>query len=97
MTRAPDTLDFASATTSVAVLDRSLRSEAGADGRVCLDLSTLSRFDSAALAVLLELRRRFGGASGRFVAINPPPKLRGLAEVYGVDELLFGDPPAARQ
>ena len=91
MTPAPDTVDFASATASVAALDRSLRSEAGADGSVCIDLSTLSRFDSSALAVLLELRRRFGGASGRFAVVNPPAKLRGLAEVYGVAELLFGD------
>ena len=98
MVSAPDRLDLASAMASVAALDRGLRAGAGASGNgpVQLDLSALKHFDSSALAVLLELRRRFGGASGRFSAVNPPVKLRELAEVYGVADLLFGSGPASR-
>ena len=96
MVTAPATLDFATAIASVAALDQSLRAGMGkaagaaADGPVALDLSTLTRFDSSALAVLLELRRRFGGTPARFTPVNPPPKLLELAEVYGVAALLFG-------
>ena len=109
MVTAPARLDFASATAAVAALDRSLRSgnsgnsgsgsstAASRDGAASLDLSALTHFDSSALAVLLELRRRFGGTGGPFRAVNPPAKLYELAEVYGVADLLFGSPAAARQ
>jgi ABC-type transporter Mla MlaB component len=50
------------------------------------DLSGLARFDSAAVAVLVALRREFG-ANLRF--IDPPANLRKLAAVYGVDRVLF--------
>jgi ABC-type transporter Mla MlaB component len=49
------------------------------------------RFDSAAVAVLVALRREAGiGADFR----NPPPNLRKLASLYGVEAALFG-PPAS--
>jgi phospholipid transport system transporter-binding protein len=52
-----------------------------------LDLAALVRFDSAAVAVLVQLRRETGsGAAFR----NPPPNLRKLAALYGVDAELFG-------
>lgn len=59
-----------------------------ADGSV--DLAALERFDSAAVAVLVALRREFGG---RLRLGNPPANLRKLAALYGVDELLFGGHP----
>ena len=57
------------------------------DGR--LDLASLARFDSAAVAVLVALRREAGiGPEFR----NPPPNLRKLASLYGVEAALFGPP-----
>ncbi len=54
-----------------------------------LDLAPLARFDSAAVAVLVALRREAGiGAEFR----NPPPNLRKLASLYGVEAALFGPP-----
>jgi ABC-type transporter Mla MlaB component len=58
-----------------------------ADGAV--DLAPLVRFDSAAVAVLVALRREFGP---RLRLGNPPPNLRKLASLYGVDEILFDGP-----
>jgi phospholipid transport system transporter-binding protein len=71
-----------------------------------LDLSGLAQFDSSALAVLLQLARERAGrvvlagsadgagtlapAPGRLLITGAPAKLRELAELYGVDELLFG-------
>jgi ABC-type transporter Mla MlaB component len=60
-----------------------------ADGAV--DLAPLARFDSAAVAVLVALRREFG--PGLRLG-NAPQNLRKLASLYGVDELLFGGGPA---
>ena len=72
-----------------------------------LDLSGLAYFDSSALAVLLQLAREraaraaaagaaqgagtVGLAPGRLLITGAPTKLRELAELYGVDELLFGE------
>ncbi len=51
-----------------------------------IDLAPLERFDSAAVAVLLALRRGSGARPG---FVNVPSKLRQLAALYGVDSLLF--------
>jgi phospholipid transport system transporter-binding protein len=69
-----------------------------------LDLSPLRDFDSSALSLLLQLVRERGASHGSgssagvdaggtglgLSLLNPPPKLRALADVYGVDEMLFG-------
>lgn len=53
-----------------------------------VDLSALEPADSAALAVLLALRRR-ARAEGRDLAYEGmPPTLSSLARVYGIDALL---------
>ena len=98
MVPSPARLEFGTAMAAVADLDRALRAAGGKDAGagpdvgsgVGVDLSTLTHFDSSALAVLLELWRRFGAASGRFAVVNPPPAFQALAEVYGVAALLFG-------
>jgi len=111
MVPSPARLDFSTATAAVAELDRALRGGAGSGSAVGVDLSTLTHFDSSALSVLLELRRRFAGSPagaaagtaaaakgpGAFTVAHPPTPLRELAEVYGVADLLFGSPAAARQ
>ncbi|MCX7231348.1 MAG: STAS domain-containing protein [Burkholderiales bacterium] len=56
-----------------------------------LDLAPLARFDSSAVAVLVALRREAGSG---VVFRNPPPNLRKLASLYGVEAALFG--PSAR-
>jgi ABC-type transporter Mla MlaB component len=55
----------------------------------CADLSGLTRFDSAAVAVLVALRREFGPG---LRLVHPPENLRRLATVYGVDRILFETP-----
>ena len=53
-----------------------------------VDFSGLRQADSAALAVMIALKRR-GTEEGRTLAIrNIPPSLRSLAAVYGIDDLL---------
>ncbi|MFO1325684.1 MAG: STAS domain-containing protein [Burkholderiales bacterium] len=66
------------------VLDATSRLPLPASGAV--DMSGLAHADSAALAVLLALRRR-GVAEGKplnFVAV--PASLAALARVYGIDD-----------
>lgn len=61
-----------------------------------VDASTLQSFDSSAVALLLEASRRAQAGGKRCVVRGAPPKLRALAQIYGVDELLsFEDGGAA--
>ena len=55
---------------------------------VVADVSALQRFDSAALAVLLECRREALAMGKRFSVSSLPARLRELAGLYGVSELL---------
>ena len=55
---------------------------------VVADVSALQRFDSAALAVLLECRREALAMGKRFSVSSLPARLRELAGLYGVAELL---------
>ncbi len=58
------------------------------DPEVVVDASALSRFDSSALAVLLEFRRETLAAGKRFLVRGLPTRLGDLAALYGVVELL---------
>ncbi len=97
----PATIDAGNA---LEVLD-SLKERAAAGGEpLTLDLAPLTLFDSSALSLLLQLvreRSADGAAAGEsarsvpaagsgVVLLNPPPKLRELAELYGVADMLFG-------
>lgn len=53
-----------------------------------IDLAGLRAFDSAALGVFFEWRRRAVPAGGRIRYTNLPPKLATMAKLYGVDALL---------
>jgi len=57
-------------------------------GRV--DLAGLEHADSAALAVMLALKRRAAREGARMVFTAIPPGIHTLAHVYGVEELLAG-------
>lgn len=84
--RLPERLTVADAG---ATLDGLRRSLAGPSGdTVTLDASALQHFDSAALAVLLELRRELQRNGRRLQVLNWPPRLRDLVSAYGVADLL---------
>jgi phospholipid transport system transporter-binding protein len=57
---------------------------------VVADAAALTRFDSSALAVLLECRREALALGKTFSVSRLPGRLRELADLYGVAELLPG-------
>jgi phospholipid transport system transporter-binding protein len=64
---------------------------AGVDGQgasVVVDAKALERFDSSALAVLLELRRVSLRAGKSLVIQGSPKHLTDLATLYGIEGLL---------
>lgn len=86
MSACPSEILLASAPAALDAARGALRAGGGT-----LDLEPLVRFDSAAVAVLVSLRREAGSAA---VFRNPPANLRKLASLYGVEAALFG-PPAS--
>lgn len=55
---------------------------------VVADASALQQFDSSALALLLECRRQALAAGKRFSVQSAPQRLRELALLYGVADLI---------
>jgi len=53
-----------------------------------VDLSGVAHADSAALAVLLALRRRATAEGKRLTFVSVPPMLDSLARVYGIEDIL---------
>jgi phospholipid transport system transporter-binding protein len=70
-----------------ALLQR-LELEVRGQAAVTVDASALDRFDSSALAVLLQLRRQALAQRLSFSVKGLPVRLRELAGLYGVAELL---------
>jgi phospholipid transport system transporter-binding protein len=68
------------------MLQQALQSEPG--GLTEVDASALVRFDSSALAVLLECRRASQALGKGFVVRSLDARLAGLSVLYGVDGLL---------
>ena len=68
------------------MLAQTLRTETGQ--QAVADASALQQFDSSALAVLLDCRREALALGKSFAVAGLPPRLRELAGVYGVAELL---------
>ncbi|MBC7602303.1 MAG: STAS domain-containing protein [Ramlibacter sp.] len=72
------------------MLTQGLRSQA--ETAVVADAGSLQHFDSSALAVLLEVRRE-AAALGKTLSISRmPERLRELATLYGVAQLLPAAP-----
>jgi phospholipid transport system transporter-binding protein len=71
------------------MLSQALGSET--DATVIADAVALTRFDSSALAVLLECRRGALAIGKSFAVAHMPARLRELATVYGVAGLLPGN------
>ena len=78
------------ATACCRMLSQAIRVEGGS--AVVADAGALARFDSSALAVLLEARREALAIGKSFSVARLPPRLRELASVYGVAELLPAAP-----
>lgn len=86
MLRLPQTLLHNTAAASLAEMLLAVRAEPSAS--VAVDAAALERFDSTALAVLLELRRAALQAGKTLALQGVPQRLRDLAGLYGIDELL---------
>jgi len=72
------------------MLSQALRAQS--EMAVVADASALLQFDSSALAVLLECRREALGLGKSFSVTRLPARLRELATLYGVGELLPAAP-----
>jgi phospholipid transport system transporter-binding protein len=86
---------------SWAQMSPALRAEAAqvlaAAGReVRLSARELTDFDSSALSLLLSAARQCGEQGVTLKLDDAPDKLRELARVYGVAELLWGPSPPAQ-
>jgi phospholipid transport system transporter-binding protein len=72
------------------MLAQGLRSQP--EPAVVADAGGLARFDSSVLAVLLECRREALALGKSFSVSRMPPRLRELATLYGVAQLLPAAP-----
>jgi phospholipid transport system transporter-binding protein len=84
----PATLTAREARDTLRMLKQALQKE-GADAAVVVDAGPLQHFDSAALAVLLEIDRLAQAWGRAFSVRSAPAKLAALAKLYGVDVLLL--------
>ena len=82
----PSELTHDQATPSLRMLLQGLRSQP--ETSVVVDASALVKFDSSALAVLLECRRESMAMGRSFAVRNLPARLNSLAGLYGVSGLL---------
>ncbi len=88
----PSVLTHPEAAGCARMLAQALR--AGGNTPARADASALERFDSSALAVLLDARREALALGMTFGVTGMPPRLRALAALYGVDALLPDQEPA---
>ncbi len=82
----PAELTNLQATALLARLRAPLAAPSGA--ALTVDASALERFDSSSLALLLQLRRDALAQGQSFSVKGLPPRLRELAGLYGVADLL---------
>ncbi|MEY4651736.1 MAG: hypothetical protein RI884_317 [Pseudomonadota bacterium] len=82
----PESLTHSEAAGCARMLARGLR--ASSERQAVVDASELDRFDSSALAVLLDGRREALALGMTFCVTGMPPRLRALATLYGVEALL---------
>lgn len=85
----PETVTIAQARDVLRMLAQSQPRDGRDGSALTIDASALRRFDSSALAVLLETARLARAWGRRFVVHQPPPDLVRLADLYGVKDLLF--------
>ncbi len=85
----PADITHANARTCAHMLAQALRALPQA---VVVDASGLQKFDSSSIAVLLECRREAQLLGKSFSVRNLPARLRALAALYGIAELLPAAP-----
>ena len=85
----PAEITHRSARSCAHMLVQALRAE---DTGAIADAGSLTKFDSSALAVLLECRRETQVLGKTFSVRSLPARLRSLAVLYGVAELLPAAP-----
>lgn len=81
----PEELNHLGANACLAQLTQGLTTQ---PAQVVLEATALHRFDSSALAVLLEFRRACVRVGKTVVVQGLPGRLQDLATLYGVGELL---------
>jgi phospholipid transport system transporter-binding protein len=81
----PADAQIENATALLAQLDDAL---GRAGGEFAVDAGALREFDTSTLSLLLQAQRLTARRGGALVVHNAPSKLRELARLYGVDELL---------
>ena len=86
MLQLPEELTHASANACLAQLNLGLAAE---PAQVLVDAQALNRFDSSALAVLLEFARSCKLLGKTMAVRGLPSRLDDLATLYGVDGLLI--------
>lgn len=82
----PAELTHAQAMASLRMLLQGLRAQT--EAAVVVDAAALARFDSSAIAVLLECRRESMAMGRSFAVRGLPTRLAALAGLYGVADLL---------
>jgi phospholipid transport system transporter-binding protein len=83
----PATLTLNEAAACGAQLSQAIRTHDGI--HVVIEAAALQRFDSAALAVLLDCRRVCEENGKRLAVTGTTPRLQALASLYGIAELLI--------
>ena len=86
----PSLLTHDQATACAKSLGLDIRAEKGE--AVFVDASALEKFDSSALAVLLQCRRDAVASGKSFAVTGLPHPLRELADLYGISELVESQP-----
>jgi phospholipid transport system transporter-binding protein len=84
----PSTLTENEARDTLRMLKQAMDREGG-EQLVVVDAAPLTRFDSSALAVLLECHRQARANGRKLVLRNTPIRLSELARLYGVDGLIL--------
>jgi phospholipid transport system transporter-binding protein len=91
----PAEITHASARACAHMLTQAITSQGGGsvqEDTVVADCAGLKKFDSSALAVLLECRREAQLKNKSFSVRQLPERLRSLAALYGVAQLLPAAP-----
>ena len=88
MLKLPPVLTHDQATALVKTFHMVLLAEPAKREPVVADAGSLSRFDSSALAVLLACMRQAQALDRAFYVRGLPPRLRQLAGLYGIAELI---------
>jgi phospholipid transport system transporter-binding protein len=82
----PSLLTHDQAAACAQMLSASMRADVG--DKLTVDASALDRFDSSALAVLLQCRREAIALGKNVTIVGLPVKLHELAVLYGIQSLL---------